>query len=108
MQEQSCLVPVGPQVRHYAERMDATLSPEQDSFGIIRLLWFCGVFGCSRTRLALIDSGDYRPRRAPLHWFTREPLPLRRPGLGLGTERSNLNRPPPHARALTGPSHRQA
>src|SRR6267143_5413440 len=48
MHEQSCLVPVGPQVRHYAERMDATLSPEQDSFGIIRLLWFCRVFGCSR------------------------------------------------------------
>jgi len=34
------------------------------------LVWFCQVFGCSRTRLALIDSGDYRRRRVPLHCFT--------------------------------------
>src|SRR2546430_17141367 len=93
MQEQSCLVPVGPQVRHYAERMDATLSPEQDSFGIIRLLWFCRVFGCSRTRLALIDSGDYRRRRVPLHCFTSEPLRLRSLWLRLGSERADPNRP---------------
>ena len=25
---------------------------------------------CSRTRLALIDSGDYPSRRVPLHCFT--------------------------------------
>src|SRR2546430_15331468 len=93
MQEQSCLVPVGPQVRHYAERMDATLSPEQDIFGIIRLLWFCGVFGCSRTRLALIDSGDYLRRRVPLLCFTGEPLRLRSLWFRLGRDRSNLNRP---------------
>ena len=37
---------------------------------VLRSRWFCEVFGCSRTRLALIDSGDYRRRRVPHHCFS--------------------------------------
>src|SRR5437899_13076792 len=60
---------------------------------LILTAWFRQVFGCSRTRLALIDSGDYRRRRVPLHCFSWEPLRLRDSWSLLGRERSNLNRP---------------